>query len=67
MKESERIEQAIQIAMDYSQYDGSRHKMQVIDQTVRELLGNKYEEWVKKYCDGEDGPNTYEWNIGIAP
>jgi len=22
---------------------------------------------IKEACDGEDGPNTYEWNTGIIP
>ena len=26
-----------------------------------------YLEWVKKFCDGEDGPKTYEWDCGINP
>lgn len=27
----------------------------------------KYKKFVKDHCDGEDGPNTYEWDVGIAP
>ena len=27
----------------------------------------KYKDWVKKMCSGEDGPNTYTYNVGIAP
>ena len=34
---------------------------------VRTLAGDRYEQIVKDACDGEDGPNTYEWNEGIAP
>lgn len=26
-----------------------------------------YENLVREACAGEDGPNTYEWNMGIAP
>lgn len=25
----------------------------------------EYLEWVRNYEDGEDGPNTYEWIVGI--
>ena len=27
----------------------------------------EYKKLVKESCDGEDGPNTYEWDCGIAP
>lgn len=27
----------------------------------------EYEKWVKEFNDGEDGPETYEWDVGIAP
>jgi len=27
----------------------------------------KYLKWVKDMCDGEDGPNTYSYDEGIAP
>lgn len=30
-------------------------------------INDKYIEWVKNYSDGEDGPDTYEWDTGIAP
>lgn len=39
----------------------------VLDQVVRALTGNKYEEWVKKQKTGEDGPETYDWEEGIPP
>lgn len=28
---------------------------------------DEYVEWVVAFCDGADGPNTYEWDTGIAP
>ena len=27
----------------------------------------EYKKFVADYCDGEDGPDTYQWNTGIAP
>ncbi len=27
----------------------------------------EYKKWVADLCNGEDGPNTYNWDIGIAP
>ncbi|MFX1499371.1 MAG: hypothetical protein ACFFDH_00240 [Promethearchaeota archaeon] len=62
----EKIAKALEIAHDGS-IDGGHHKMWVIDQMVRALAGEHYDKWVKNHCDGEDGPDTYEWDIGIAP
>lgn len=62
-----RILAAIDIIYSYAGCDGDHHKTWVIDKVVRALLGEKYEQWVAEYNDGEDGPNTYEWQTGIAP
>lgn len=66
MNDKEKILHALEIAED-GQTDGDHHKLWVIDQIVRCLAGDGYEEWVKRYEHGEDGPNTYEWEVGIAP
>lgn len=47
--------------------DGAHHKQWVIDQMVRALTGDKYDEWVKEHKAGDDGPDTYDWDEGIAP
>lgn len=62
-----RIAQAISIAVKYGGIDGAHHKTWVIDQMVRVLAQDNYEQIVADACDGEDGPNTYEWDVGIAP
>jgi hypothetical protein len=41
--------------------------MWVLDQVVRILTGDDYEQWVTDAKDGEDGPNTYDWDEGIPP
>ena len=43
--------------------------MWVIDQMVRVLNGSneQYEQWVKEANDGDDGPDTYSWDTGVAP
>ena len=64
---TKRMEEALKIAREYGQTDGAHHKMWVIDQMVRALTGDGYEKWVKCYSKGEDGPETYEWDTGIAP
>jgi hypothetical protein len=63
----ERCEAALQIALRYGQIDGGHHKTWVIDQMCRALLGVEYDEWIKAAKDGEDGPDTYEWDEGIPP
>lgn len=62
-----RIEAALKIAGEYGPIDGAHHKDWVIDQMVRALTGDKYEQFVREIKAGDDGPETYEWNEGIAP
>lgn len=62
-----RVLNALDLAAKYGGIDGDHHKAWVIDQMVRALAGDRYETFVSFVCSGEDGPNTYEWNEGIAP
>lgn len=82
-EERTRIDGALRIALDYGGIDGAHHKTWVIDQMVRALTGcpvvvqnglvqvqsesEEYREWVAAACDGEDGPDTYFWEEGVAP
>jgi hypothetical protein len=63
----DRINAAIDLAVRYGSIDGAHHKAWVIDQMVRALSGDGYAELVAAACDGEDGPETYSWDEGIAP
>lgn len=63
----DRINKALEVCIKYGGIDGAHHKTWVIDQVVRFLTGDKYDEVVKEACDGEDGPNTYDWDTGVAP
>lgn len=72
--DEKRIKKALDIAVRYGGIDGAHHKQWCIDQMVRALTGcgglrtsAKYKELVADACNGEDGPNTYEWDTGIAP
>ena len=56
----------------YGQIDGSHHKAWVIDQVMRIIKGDEYEEWVHsyEYQDVDNNPTVekeYEWDPGIAP
>jgi hypothetical protein len=58
---------AINLGVKYGGIDGSHHKDWVIDQMIRVLSGDRYTEIVAEACEGEDGPDTYTWDCGIAP
>ena len=67
MADKEKIEKAVKIAWQYAQHDGSHHKMWVIDQMVRVLLGEtEYRNFVNAY-QTPDGEDYYTWDMGIAP
>ena len=62
------INKALQLAFDYGQFDGDHHKMWVIDQMVRALLGVEYAQWVEAYQEfDEEGEPQYFWDEGVAP
>jgi hypothetical protein len=66
-KPIERIDAALLIAIQYGGIDGAHHKDWVIDQIVRALAADEYDQIIAEARDGEDGPETYDWETGIAP
>lgn len=58
---------AMDVLMRYGQIDGSHHKAWVIDQAVRALAGAGYATCIQLHCAGEDGPQTYSWDVGVPP
>lgn len=67
MSEAERIEAAIALAIRFGGTDGDHHKAWVIDQMLRILAADDYERIIREANDGEDGPETYSWEVGIPP
>lgn len=77
MKEKElqeKIDKALDIALQYGQTDGEHHKAWVIDQIVRVLAGDNYKKIINEYVfDGKDPVEAvaeeefYVWDTGIAP
>jgi hypothetical protein len=63
----ERIAKALEVAGRFGTTDGAHHKQWVIDQMVRALTGEDYNRWVAEACNGEEGPNTYDWETGTPP
>lgn len=66
---ADRITDALGLVERYGGIDGGHHKQWVLDQVVRALLGSeaRYKAWVVDHKKGEDGPDTYDWDEGIAP
>lgn len=63
----ERVLKAVCLAIRYGQIDGSHHKAWVIDQMVRVLLSDRYDDVIAEAKAGEDGPDTYSWDCGVPP
>ena len=61
------IKKALDLIFEYGQIDEGHHKAWVIDQIVRILIKDKYDEWVKNYIYDEETGDTYTWDKGIAP
>ncbi len=67
MTDTEKVKKTIQFGVEYGGFDEVHHKNWCIDQMIRILAGDKYEQIVEEACDGKDGPATYYWDCGIAP
>lgn len=65
--DAESIQLATELLLEDGQIDGDHHKAWVIDQVLRLLTRERYEQVIDEYCAGEDGPETYSWDEGIAP
>jgi hypothetical protein len=65
--DAERVRVAVNLLLGDGQTEGDHHKAWVIDQVLRVLTGDNYQQVIKDYCMGEDGPDTYSWDEGIAP
>jgi hypothetical protein len=63
----DRLTEALELVQEYGGIDGAHHKQWLLDQIVRILADSGYDAWVADYQDGEDGPDTYEWDTGIPP
>jgi len=66
-KDVGRIRNAVDIAVQYGGFDGAHHKAWVIDQMVRALTSEDYARVVAEAKAGDEGPETYESDVGIAP
>jgi len=67
MTNEEKIAAATQMIYLNGGIDGAHHKDWVLDQTLRILAGDNYDQLVIDAKAGEDGADTYEYSTGIAP
>lgn len=64
---SEATTEALGFALRFGGFESADNKAWVIDQMCRALLGDAYEQFVANAKAGEEGPETYSWDTGIAP
>ncbi len=67
MNDKQKITKALDLARRFGGIDGDWHKSWVIDQMVRALTEESYDDFVAVAKSGENGPETYTWSEGIAP
>lgn len=67
MELTKKEKKVLDIIEQYGSIDGNHHKQWVLDQVIRILTEEEYEKWIKEFKDGEDGPETYDWDEGIPP
>ena len=66
-KRTDREERAVALAIRYGGVDGEHHKQWVIDQMLRILCAGNYRRVIREAKQGDDGPDAYSWDEGIAP
>ena len=59
---TKRTNEAIALAICYGQTDVSDHRLWVIDQMVRILAGDEYDQIIAYACDG-----CGDWKVGTPP
>ncbi len=62
-----KLDEVMAMVEQYGQIDGDHNKAWVLDQIARTIKGKRYKAWVKAMRAGEDGPDTYGYEEGIAP
>ena len=69
MTPGDKIQKAIDIAVECGGVDGEHHKNWTIDQMVRVLAGDDYERVVALALTPPDDGQEYDmvWYVGIAP
>lgn len=62
------LDQIVRIACGCPSEKCSAKDCNGLPYSYNRLAENKeYNEWVKNHRDGVDGPETYDWDVGIPP
>ncbi len=68
----DKLEKIENIIIQFGQIDGGHHKAWVLDQVMRIIRGDGYDDFIKEYeytddegCPTED--QQYDWCVGIPP
>jgi hypothetical protein len=67
LTDPEKIQYALGLIADYGGIDGDHHKAWALDQIARTLAGENYDAFVADVKNGPDGPDTYGYDVGVAP
>lgn len=68
MSDEVKLKSILKLIFSYGDLSGENRKQWLINQILETILdGDEYNQFIAEYCDGEDGPNTYYWDKGIAP
>ena len=67
MDDAMKIDKALEIGFRYGGIDGAHHKQWVIDQMLRALAGEHYDDMVEDMNTEDGDPNAYQWDVGISP
>jgi hypothetical protein len=63
-KNTTRADWVVALILRYGMIDGSHHKQWLLEQALRGLLGDKYDDVISEYNSDE---NYNDWDEGIAP
>lgn len=66
LSNTQRTNDAIEVVEQFGCVDGDSHKKWVIDQMVRKLLGEQYNEWRESWIE-EDGEYYDSYEEGTPP
>lgn len=67
LKQEKKCKDVLELIVKYGGIEGPHNKQWVLDQIVRIIEGDNYENWLAKYQEGEDGSHTCTWDQGKAP
>ena len=62
------LDQVVRILTGCPEIEGTAYDTNGVEYSYT-MLGEseRYRKWLIDFRDGEDGPDTYEWDEGIAP